>query len=150
MPSEREIDFGTAEPGVIYRAVTGMSDDEFAVLMDDPSIRSRIIEALVVHMARLFRGDRAGTLEAVIHIKLWDRPGGGYDHFELLIANQDCRVSATPEHQPKLTLKVRPGDLRSLVTGQTGPRRLALKGRLRVIGDLKLGAKLPDLFSFDT
>jgi hypothetical protein len=35
-----------------------------------------------------------------------------------------------------------------MITGETGARRLALKGRLRVIGDLGLGMRLPDLFEF--
>jgi SCP-2 sterol transfer family protein len=42
---------------------------------------------------------------------------------------------------------VRPTDLRALVTGKAGPTRLALRGRLRVIGDLGLGTKLGRLFS---
>ncbi len=43
---------------------------------------------------------------------------------------------------------MRPTDLRKLVTGETGARRLALKGRLRAIGDIGLGMKMPDLFRF--
>jgi putative sterol carrier protein len=136
------------EPAAIFSAIASMTDDEFAALMDDPSQRPLVIAALVDHMASLFRPDKAGDTEANIHIKLWDKPGGGYDHVELRIADAGCTIHKTPEHDPDLTLKVRPTDLRKLVTGETGARRLAFTGRLRVLGDIGLGMKLPDLFDF--
>jgi putative sterol carrier protein len=51
-----------------------------------------------------------------------------------------------PSREPDLTLKIRPSDLRAIVAGKAGPRRLALRGRLRVLGDLKLGMRLSELF----
>ena len=96
------------------------------------------------HFASLYKGDP--KVDAVIHVKLWDRPGGGYDHRELVIEDGACTASDAPEHEPRLTLKVRPTDLRRIVTGDAGPRRLALQGRLRVLGDFKFGMKLTDLF----
>ena len=136
------------EPAAVFTAIARMSEDEFTELMDDPSQRPLVISALVQHMASLFRPEKAGDTEATIHIKLWDKPGGGYDHVELRIADAACTIHKTPEHDPDLTLKVRPTDLRKLVTGETGARRLAFTGRLRVLGDIGLGMKLPDLFDF--
>jgi putative sterol carrier protein len=136
------------EPAAVFTAIAAMSDDEFAALMDDPGQRPLVIAALVDHMASLFRPEKAGNTEATIHIKLWDKPGGGYDHFELRIADGACAIHETPKPDPDLTLKVRPTDLRKLVTGETGARRLAFKGRLRVLGDIGLAMKLPDLFDF--
>jgi hypothetical protein len=150
MPAaEPGFDLRTADPAAVFRAVTGMREDEFARLMEDPASRERVIEAIIAHLAGMFRAERAGDVDAVIHLKLWDRPGGGYDHFELVIADRTCVVSAEPSYEPQLTLKVRPSDLHLLVTGQAGALGLALKGRVRVVGDLDLGAKLPDLFEFD-
>jgi putative sterol carrier protein len=140
-------DVESDEPAAVYQAVMALDDDEFDELMEDPDRRSRVIRALVAHMAASFRHD-AAALDAVIHVKLWDRPGGGYDHFELVISDRECVLSAAPGREPDLTLKIRPSDLRALVDGKTGPRRLALKRRLTVLGDLKLGAQLTDLFSF--
>jgi putative sterol carrier protein len=141
------INLENSSPAEVYEAISSMDEDEFDDLMEDTASREKIISALVEHMASLFRPEKAGDLEAVIHIKLWDRPGGGYDHFELRIADGECALHE-PNDDPDLTLKVRPSDLRKLVTGETGARRLALKGRLRAIGDLGLGMKLPDLFAF--
>jgi putative sterol carrier protein len=136
-----------ASPAELYAAITSLDDDAFDALMDDPVSRDRVIDTLVTHLSGQFRPEKAGDLEAVIHVKLWDRPGGGYDHRELVIAGGTCTVSETPEREPRLTLKVRPSDLRRIVTGDAGPRRLALRGRLRVIGDLGLGMRLTELFA---
>ena len=136
------------EPAAVFAAIAGMDEDEFAALMDDPASRAQVISALVRHMASLFRPERAGDTEATIRIKLWDKPGGGYDEVELRIADGGIEIRETPEGDPDLTLKVRPTDLRKLITGESGARRMALTGRLRVLGDLGLGLKLPELFDF--
>lgn len=137
----------SASPAEIYAAVAEMDGDEFEALMDEPASRQRVIGAMVDHMAGLFRPEKAKGVEAVIHIKLWDAPGGGYDHFELAIADGTCTMRE-PTDEPDLTLKIRPTDLRKLITGETGAKRLAFRGRLRAVGDIGLGMKLPDLFAF--
>jgi putative sterol carrier protein len=142
------IDLTSATPPEIYDAVKEMDSDEFDALMEEPESRDVITRALVGHMAGLFRAEKAGDLEAVIHVKLWDKPGGGYDHFEMRIANGTCEISDEPGDDAQMTLKIRPSDLRAMLAGETGPRRLAMRRKLTVLGDLKLGARLPDLFAF--
>ncbi|HEX2127871.1 MAG TPA: SCP2 sterol-binding domain-containing protein [Solirubrobacterales bacterium] len=136
------------EPAAVFAAIARMSEDEFTTLMDDPTQRPVVISSLVQHMASLFRPEKAGDTDATIHIKLWDKPGGGYDHVEMRIADGACTIHEEPEREADLTLKVRPTDLRKLVTGESGARRLAFRGRLRVLGDIGLAMKLPDLFDF--
>ena len=142
------IDLASATPPEIYEAVKEMDSDEFDRLMEEPESRDLITRSLVGHMAGLFRPEKAGDLEAVVHIKLWDKPGGGYDHFEMRIADGTCVISDAPGDDARLTLKIRPSDLRAMLAGETGPRRLAMRRKLTVLGDLKLGARLPDLFAF--
>ena len=142
------IDLASASPPEIYEAVKAMDSDEFDALMEEPESRDLITRALVDHMAGLFRPEKAGDLEAVVHVKLWDKPGGGYDHFEMRIANGTCVISDEPGDDARMTLKIRPSDLRAMLAGETGPRRLAMRRKLTVLGDLKLGARLPDLFAF--
>lgn len=141
------IDFASATPEEIYAAVAGMDPDGFAALMQGEH-RAAVLSALVGHLSVLFRPDRAEGVDAVIHVKVWDRPGGGYDHLEVVIRDGVCTAGDAPAHEPRLTLKAGPGDLLGLVTGRAGPRRLALRGRLRVLGDLGLGMRLPQLFEF--
>jgi putative sterol carrier protein len=135
-----------APPVEIYSALNRMDDDEFDALMSHTEDRAKVIDVLVEHMAGQFRPEQAKDVDAVIHVKLWDKPGGGYDHRELVIRDGTCHVSAEPGGDADLTLKVRPSDLRGIITGRTGPRRLALRGRLRVLGDLGLGMKLSEYF----
>jgi putative sterol carrier protein len=134
----------TGSPADVYKRVETLDKDDFEQLMEAAETREPIIDALVDHFASQYKG--GDDVEAVIHVKLWDKPGGGYDHRELVIENGTCTPSPTPEHDPRITLKVRPADLRAIVTGETGPRRLAMRGRLRVLGDLGFGMKLGDYF----
>ena len=136
----------SGSPEEVYAAILDVDEHEFDELMAEPESRERIIDALVAHMADHLRPDAAGDLDASIHVKLWDRPGGGYDHRELIIRDGRCTASHEPSEDPDLTLKVRPGDLRRIVTGEAGPKRLAFSGRLRVLGDVRLAMRLTDLF----
>ena len=45
-------------------------------------------------MAALYKGDP--KVDAVIHVKLWDRPGGGYDHRELVIGTAPAPPPTRP------------------------------------------------------
>jgi putative sterol carrier protein len=139
-----------ADPSAVYREVVALDDRGFNALMDEQDSRDKVIDALVVHFASRLRPEKAKGVDAVIHIKLWDRPGGGYDHRELVIEDGTCRASATPSHDPRLTLKIRPEDLRAIVTGTAGPKRLAFRGRLRAIGDIAFGMKLTDVFDLSS
>jgi putative sterol carrier protein len=133
-------------PEEIYAGIVELDEDAFDELMAEQESRDRVIDALVDHMAERLRPEVAGDLDAVIHVKLWDRPAGGYDHRGLVIREGRCEAHEEPEEEPDLTLKVRPGDLRKIVTGETGPKRLAFKGRLRALGDIRLGMRMTELF----
>ena len=135
-----------APPADVFAAIVELDEDEFDELMGETASRERVIDALVAHLATRLRPEAAGDLDAVIHVKLWDRPGGGYDHRELRIHDGVCEASGEPASEPDLTLKVRPADLRRIVTGEVGPKRLAFTGRLRAIGDIRLGMRLSELF----
>ncbi len=136
-----------AEPSALYREIVALDDDGFRALMAEQESRDKVIDALVTHFAGRVRPDKTQGMDAVIHVKLWDRPGGGYDHRELVIHDGTCTASDAPQHDdPKITLKVRPEDLRAIVTGKAGPKRLAFRGKLRVLGDLGFAMKLTELF----
>jgi putative sterol carrier protein len=137
-------------PEEIYAGIVELDEDSFEELMAEQESRDRVIDALVEHMAERLRPEVAGDLDAVIHVKLWDRPAGGYDHRELVIRDGRCVAREVPEEEPDLTLKVRPGDLRKIVTGESGPKRLAFKGRLRALGDIRLGMRMTELFDLGT
>lgn len=137
-------------PAEVFAAIKTLDDDEFAELMAVTESREAVIDALVGHLASRLRPKQAEGVDSVLHVKLWDRPGGGYDHRELIIRDGACTPSVEPAEDPDLTLKVRPEDLRKIVTGEAGPKRLAFGGRLRAIGDIRLGMRLTDLFDLSS
>jgi putative sterol carrier protein len=144
----KELDYAKAKPATIVKAIGRMDEDEFADLMAGEQ-RQAVLDALVSYFSSFFRPDHAEGVDAVLHVKLWDKPGGGYDHYEVVIRDGTCAVSDKPrDGEPDLTLKVRPTDLLGIVLDRTGPRRLALRGRLRVLGDLGLGMRLGEMFVF--
>ena len=142
------IDIESAAPLEIYAAVAAMDEPEFEALMDHLPSRDRVIDALIDHMTSLFRPEQADRLDASIHIKLWDHPHGGYEHFEIVITDGALTHSREPDREPDLTVKIRPTDLRKLIIGESRSAQLALQGRLRVVGDLSLALQLPQLFEF--
>jgi putative sterol carrier protein len=136
----------SAPPRELYEQLAALDDDQFDDVMADAASREKVIDALVGHFAGAYRPQPGREVDVVIHLKLWDRPGGGYDHREVVIDAIECRVSEQPAADPDLTLKVRPSDLRKMITGQANPMRMAFRGKLRVIGDLGLARRLDGLF----
>jgi putative sterol carrier protein len=133
-----------------YAEVLTLDDKAFDKLMAEQSSRDEVIDAMVAYFASRLRPDKAEGVDAVLHVKLWDRPGGGYDHREIVIRDGACSVSETPHEDPTLTLKIRPGDLRKVVNGKANVKMLAIRGKLRAIGDLGFAMRLTDLFDLST
>jgi putative sterol carrier protein len=139
-------DLPSADAGEVARLVGTVGDDDLAALMQS-EVRSQVLDAVFARMEEHFRADKAGDLDAVLHWKIFDRPGGGYDHYEVVVSGGRCLVNPIPSREPDLTLKARPADFLKLVTGNASPMRLALRGRLRVQGDLALASRLSGLFA---
>jgi len=131
---------------ITYTDVLALDDEAFDALMAEQASRDEVIDAMVTFLASRLRPDKAAGVDAVLHVKLWDRPGGGYDHREIVIRDGACTMSDAPHEEPTLTLKIRPSDLRKVVSGKASTKILALRGRLRAIGDLGLALRLTELF----
>ena len=108
--------------------------------------RSEVLAEVFRRMPNVFRADRAGDLDAVIHYVIGDRPDGGADVYELVISGGACAVSPAPGGAPRLTLTLGAVDFLRLVTGNVHPVVLVMRGRLRTKGDVGLTAKFPSLF----
>lgn len=108
--------------------------------------RSALLDRLFHSMPDVFRADRAGSTDAVVHWFVGDRLDGGADHYEMRIADGVCVVSPRPVALPKLTLTLGAVAYLQLVTGNAHAIALVMRGRLRTKGDLALSAKFPALF----
>jgi putative sterol carrier protein len=127
------------------RQVKAASDTELHILMQS-SRRASILHDIAADLPAVFRADRAGDLEAVVHWKVTGRPDGDADTLELVIAGGTLTVSTEPVHVPRLTLTLGPVDFLKVVTGNANAMLLFLRGRLRASGDRAFTTRFPSLF----
>jgi putative sterol carrier protein len=108
--------------------------------------RTAILDAIFARMPERFRPDRAGSTSAVIHWNIKDRPDGGIDTYELVIANAACDLSPKPENVPTLSITLAPLDFIKISSGNANPVTMFLTGKLKATGDLGLAANISNLF----
>jgi putative sterol carrier protein len=108
--------------------------------------RDVVLDEIFNRMPSLFRADRAGSTNTVIHWRLSDTPEGGRDTYELVIADGKCVCSPKPEHDPKLDVTMTAVDFLKIVSGNGNPVMMFMTGKLKAKGDLGLAAKIGDLF----
>jgi putative sterol carrier protein len=138
-------DFSSIDPKQFAQIVKSSSNDQLnAALAGD--MRDKVLGAIFSGMPALFRADRAGSTNAVIHWTIGDGPNGSSDTYELVIADGTCVLSPKPEHEPKLALTLGAADFLKVVSGNGNPVMMFMTGKLKAKGDLGLAAKIADLF----
>jgi putative sterol carrier protein len=108
--------------------------------------RDKVLNEIFGRMPSLFRADRAGATNTVIHWNVGDGPDGRVDTYELVIADGKCTLSPVPEHEAKLALTLGQADFLKVVSGNANPVMMFMTGKLKAKGDLGLAAKIADLF----
>jgi putative sterol carrier protein len=108
--------------------------------------RASFLAAIFERMPAQFRGDRAGSTNAVIHWNIGGRPDGTMDTFELVIADGACKLSPKPESEPKLTFTLGGYDFLQLIAGLGNPMMMFMTGKVKAKGDLGLAANIANLF----
>jgi putative sterol carrier protein len=116
--------FASDDPKQFAHLVKGASTEQLTALMKSDQ-REKVLSEIFGRMPMLFRADRAGTTNAVVHWTIGDRADGGGDTYALSVGGADF-------------LKV--------VTGNANPVMLFMTGKLKAKGDLGLAAKIGDLF----
>src|SRR5512139_2848229 len=109
--------------------------------------RPKILDAVFTRMPTLFRADRAGNTNAVIHWIVGGRADGGSDTYEVVIADGTCKLSEKPENEPKLALTMGPVEFLKVVSGGGNPVMMFMTGKLKAKGDLGLAANIANLFN---
>lgn len=143
--TDLDSDFGSLEPAEFAKLVKNTPDAQIAAALQGEN-RSKILDAIFARMPELFRADRAGATNAVIHWNIADRPGGGIDTYELVIADGACTLSPTPQNDPRLAITVNPVDFVKVVSGNGNPVMMFMTGKLKAKGDLGLAANIQNLF----
>ncbi|MEU1605492.1 SCP2 sterol-binding domain-containing protein [Micromonospora matsumotoense] len=137
--------FANYGPKEFAQLVKSTPDDKIAEVMSG-DLRGKVLSEVFGRMPQLFRADRAGTTNAVIHWNITGRPDGGTDTYEIAIADGACTVNEPPQHDPKLALTMGPVEFLKIVSGGANPVMMFMTGKLKAKGDLGLAANIANLF----
>lgn len=139
-------DFSNLDPGQFAQAVKNASDSQLNEIMAGDS-RGKVLDEIFRRMPGLFRPDRAGNTNAVIHWTITGRPDGGSDTYEIVIADGECKLSESAGNEPKLALTMGPADFLKVTAGVGNPVMMFMTGKLKAKGDLGLAANIANLFN---
>ncbi|GAA4244084.1 SCP2 sterol-binding domain-containing protein [Dactylosporangium darangshiense] len=138
-------DFNSVDPKQFAQLVKGAPDSQLAEIMNSPQ-RKTILDTIFSRFPELFRPDRAGSTNAVIHWNITGAADGGVDSYELVIADGKCVLSPSPDQDAKLSITVGPVDFLKVVSGVGNPMMMFMTGKLKAKGDLALAANIANLF----
>ena len=128
-----------------------MSDEDLAAAMSDADTRKRILGEIFGRMADHADPAQIKDVDAVVHFKITDAPGGGADGavgvYEAVIKDGGITVNEEPtSDSPKMTMTAGPVPFLKLVTGQEAGPTLFMAGKLKIEGDLMLATQMTSFF----
>jgi putative sterol carrier protein len=129
----------------LVQIVAGATDQQLEELMASEA-RKDIVDDIFRRMAEHVDPDRARDVNAVVHWKIYDRPEGGYDHYEFVLEGGTCTVSESPSREAAITLKLKPADFLKLVSGNASGPTMFMTGKLKLEGDVMLASRLTSMF----
>ena len=119
-------------------------DSKISEVMASDS-RGKILDEVFNRMPTLFRADKAGDAQAVIHWIITG-PNGASDTYETVIENGACTVTNQPVREPKLAMTMDAVTFLKVVAGDGNPMMLFMTGKIKAKGDLALAASIAKLF----
>jgi hypothetical protein len=134
------------DPASFAKLVKSASDAQLAEVMSSEA-RPKLLNEIFRRMPSLFRPERAGNTNTIIHWIITGAPDGGSDTYELVIADGACTLSETPKNEPKLAVTVGPVDFLKVVSGNGNPVMMFMTGKLKAKGDLALASNIANLFA---
>ena len=129
----------------LVQIVAGATDQQLEELMASEA-RKDILDDVFRRMADHVDGDRARDVTTVLHWKIYDRPEGGYDHYEVVLEGGRCTANDSPSREPAITLKLKPADFLKLVSGGASGPTMFMTGKLKLEGDVMLASRLTSMF----
>ena len=135
----------TIGPKEFAQLVKSTPDSKITEVMGSES-RTKILDEVFNRMPTLFRADRAGTTQAVIHWVITGGAGGASDTYETVIENGACTVTNQPVREPKLAMTMDPVTFLKVVSGDGNPMMMFMTGKIKAKGDLGLAAQVAKLF----
>ena len=137
--------FASIGPKEFATLVKSTPDSKINEVMSGPD-RTKILDEVFNRMPTLFRADKAGNTQAVIHWNITGGPAGSTDAYETVIENGACTVTNQPVRDPKLTMTMDALTLLKVVSGDGNPMMMFMTGKVKAKGDLGLAANVAKLF----
>jgi hypothetical protein len=135
----------TIGPKEFAQLVKATPDSKIAEVMSGDD-RGKILDEVFNRMPTLFRADRAGATQAVIHWIITGGADGGTDTYETVIEDGACTVTSQPARDPKLAMTMDPVTFLKVVSGDGNPMMMFMTGKIKAKGDLGLAAQVAKLF----
>ncbi|MEV4346544.1 SCP2 sterol-binding domain-containing protein [Actinoplanes sp. NPDC049596] len=132
-------------PKEFAQLVKSTPDSKIAEVMAGEN-RTKILDEVFNRMPTLFRPEKAGATQAVIHWVITGGAGGASDTYETVIENGACTVTNQPVRDPKLTMTMDAVTFLKVVSGDGNPMMLFMTGKVKAKGDLGLAANVAKLF----
>ena len=130
----------------LAKLVAGASDEQIAEGMSNPEGRKATLDEIFRRMGEHVEPSKARGHDAVVHFKILDAPGGGYDHYEVVIEGGKATVTDEPSREPRVTFSIGPVDFVRLVSGNAAGPMLFMTGKLKIEGDLMYASTMTSLF----
>ena len=141
-----EIDPAAVDPDAFVKAVADTPEDQLAAGMADEQVRTLVLDGIFSQMAEHFDAEKAGDTDAVLEWRILDKPGGGEDRYQVVVASGACTVEKDGAHAPRVTFAMKPVDFLKLVTGNAAGPTMFMTGTLKIDGDLMFAAGVQSLF----
>ncbi|MEV6342184.1 SCP2 sterol-binding domain-containing protein [Actinoplanes sp. NPDC051851] len=131
-------------PKEFAQLVKSTPDSKISEVMASDA-RGKILDEVFSRMPSLFRAEKAGSTQAVIHWIITG-PNGASNTYETVIENGACTVTSEPVREPKLAMTMEALTFLKVVAGDGNPMMLFMTGKIKAKGDLSLAASIAKLF----
>jgi putative sterol carrier protein len=138
---------GEADATQLAAMVGRVSDQELAEGMSNPEGRKLVLDEIFKRMADHAEPSQIDGIDAVVHFRITDAPGGGDDIREVVIKDGAVAVNEEPTtDHPKVAIATGPVHFLKLVTGQLSGPVLFMTGKLRLEGDVMFASRMTSFF----
>jgi len=87
-------------------------DEQLAEGMSDPDVRKMVLDEIFKRMADHVQPGQVEGVDALVHFKITDAPGGGADVYEVVIRDGQVRVNEEPTvENPRVAIITAPRPL---------------------------------------
>lgn len=146
-PQDNIAALAEADAGDLAAMAAQISDEDLAAAMADAATRERILGEIFGRMADHVDPNQIKDVDAVIHFRIGDKPGGGEDTYEAVIKDGAVTVNDEPTtDSPKIAFAMDPVPFLKLVTGQESGPAMFMKGKIKVEGDLMFATRMTSFF----